>query len=364
VLGRRVGAAVIDIALLTGLFVIMSLTVGQSSVSGEGFEFSLSLAWSLVYLALVLLYYFAAEAATGQTVGKRLLGVRVLRTDGSRPSAAAIAGRTLLRIIDWLAALYLTGFITILATGARRQRLGDLAARTGVARALPGQRRGLAFVPLALVFLAVAGLSVYRTSSSGAGPQAHNAPGSPTAAPSATGPSLTGSEQAFVAHIRGHYNIAGAMADSAIANFGDGVCTGRQAGHSEDYLTSAAMSQVTNTSASDARAMVRLAETDICPAYLPKLTWHTVAKFTGHGDRRLVPHLIRTSRFTIRGRGNWLLKYSYDCSGQPGGRGNFAVDEDAMNNGNPSAVAINRLDSGGHGSWHVHGDVGRHYLQF
>jgi uncharacterized RDD family membrane protein YckC len=90
VLGRRVGAAVIDIALLTGLFVIMSLTVGQSSVGGAGFEFSLSLAWSLVYLALVLLYYFAAEAATGQTVGKRLLGVRVLRTDGSRPSAARV----------------------------------------------------------------------------------------------------------------------------------------------------------------------------------------------------------------------------------------------------------------------------------
>jgi hypothetical protein len=46
VLGRRVGAAVIDIALLTGLFVIMSLTVGPSSMGGEGFEFSLGLAWS------------------------------------------------------------------------------------------------------------------------------------------------------------------------------------------------------------------------------------------------------------------------------------------------------------------------------
>ena len=89
----------------------------------------------------------------------------------------------------------------------------------------------------------------------------------------------------------------------------------------------------------------------------------TIATFTGHGDRRLVPRPIRTSRFTIRGNGNWVLKYTYDCSGQLGGEGNFIVDEDAMNNDNPSAVAINRLGSGGHGSWHVHGDAGRHYLE-
>jgi hypothetical protein len=89
----------------------------------------------------------------------------------------------------------------------------------------------------------------------------------------------------------------------------------------------------------------------------------TIATFTGHGDRSPVPRLIRTSGFTIRGNGNWVLKYSYDCAGQLGGEGNFAVNEDAMSFDNPSAVAINRLDSGGHGSWHVHGDAGRHYLE-
>jgi hypothetical protein len=122
------------------------------------------------------------------------------------------------------------------------------------------------------------------------------------------------------------------------------------------------MSQVTHAPASDTRAMVRLAETDICPAYLPEPAWHTVARFTGHGGT-FPPRPARTSRFTIRGTGNWVLRYSYDCSGQPGGKGNFIVDEDAMYNDNLSAVAINRLGSGGHGSWHVHGDAGRHYLE-
>jgi len=365
VLDRRIGAAFIDIALMAGLFAILSLAVGPGWVGGArgGFGFYLGPAWSLVYLALVLLYYFTTEAATGQTVGKRLLGVRVVSADG-RPSAAAIAGRTLLRIIDWLPLLYLTGLISIGVTGPRRQRLGDLAAGTLMARAEPGQRRVLAFVPLALVLVAVAGLSAYRAISAAG---TDHTPGSAAPAPAvattpATLPPLSRSQQAFVAHIRGRYHVAGGVADSDIANFGTSVCTGRKAGQSEDYLTSAAMSQVTHAPASDTRAMVRLAEADMCPAYLPEPTWHTVARFTGHGDT-FPPQPSRTSRFTIRGNGNWVLKYSYDCSGQPGGEGNFTVYEDAMYNANPSAVAINRVDSGGHGSWHVHGDAGRHYLE-
>src|SRR5260370_195264 len=49
----------------------------------------------------------------------------------------------------------------------RRQRSGGVAARTGVARAVPVRRRGLALVPLAVVLLAAAGLLVYRATSAG-----------------------------------------------------------------------------------------------------------------------------------------------------------------------------------------------------
>jgi uncharacterized RDD family membrane protein YckC len=162
VLGRRIAAALIDLAALTGLGLIMGLTVGESSVGGGGFSVSLSGMWLSLYLALALLYYFAFEATVGQTAGKRLLGLWVRSVDGGRPSAAAIAGRTLLRIIDWLPFMYLVGFIAMLATGERRQRVGDLAAGTVVARAPSAQRRGSALVPLAVVLLAVVGLVAYR----------------------------------------------------------------------------------------------------------------------------------------------------------------------------------------------------------
>jgi uncharacterized RDD family membrane protein YckC len=169
-LGRRSGAAFIDVALLTGVYLIFSLTVGEirtESGTEWGFNAYLNPAWFLVYLAVVLVYHFAFEVTVGQSVGKRLLGLRVTRADGSRPSAAAIAVRTLLRIVDWLPALYLVGFLAMLATGEeRRQRLGDLAARTRVARALPGGRRGLALVPVALVAVLLA-LSAYYASVTG-----------------------------------------------------------------------------------------------------------------------------------------------------------------------------------------------------
>jgi uncharacterized RDD family membrane protein YckC len=165
-LGLRIAAALIDLAVLAGLLVILSAAVGQTSFSG-GFNFSLSGAWAGVFLAIALLYYFTLEAAIGQTLGKRLLGLRVLGAGETRPSVWAVTLRTLLRIVDWLPLLYLAGFITMLATGTRRRRIGDLAAHTAVARALPVRHRWLALVPLAVVLLAAAGLSVYRASSAG-----------------------------------------------------------------------------------------------------------------------------------------------------------------------------------------------------
>lgn len=182
-LGLRSAAALVDIALLCGLFIILGLAVGATSAStsspGETHLVAGSVAggtsgvrfgevtlggwWLVLYLAALLLYYFTLEAATGQTVGKRLLGLRVLRADGGRPSAAAIAVRTLLRLIDWLPFLYLIGFITTLATGARPRRLGDLAAGTDVTHGVPARHRHTALA-VTLALLAIFAMSVRVTS--------------------------------------------------------------------------------------------------------------------------------------------------------------------------------------------------------
>jgi uncharacterized RDD family membrane protein YckC len=189
--GRRVSAALVDIALLCGVFLILGLasgrtpaatlppgtlnvTVGVVYVSTWSLRFGEATVagwWLAGYLAVVLLYYFVLEAATGQTLGKRLLGLRVTSGDGTRPSAAAVAARTLLRLVDWLPLLYLAGFITVLATGRdRRQRLGDLAARTRVAAGPEvSAERWPAVLAGILAGLVILGLSVRVTTGGPAG---------------------------------------------------------------------------------------------------------------------------------------------------------------------------------------------------
>jgi uncharacterized RDD family membrane protein YckC len=165
-LGLRIGAALIDLALLLVLFVVLAVLVGEASVGGGAFSFSLDGFEFAVYVALALLYYLVLEAAIGQTVGKLLVGLRVVRAGGGRPNVLHVAARTLVRVVDWLPALYLVGFIAMLATGARRQRLGDLAANTRIARAVPMRHRGLAVAGLASsLVLVLAGSVVYVAAS-------------------------------------------------------------------------------------------------------------------------------------------------------------------------------------------------------
>lgn len=139
---RRVGAAVLDILILSLAFGAVSAITGGAQ-SGRG-EVSLTLEGPalLAFAAIVLAYYFVGEAAGGRTPGKQMVGLRVVRTDGTPAGPGPILVRTLLRLVDSLPALYLVGFVVMLATG-RQQRLGDLAAQTHVvADSESGRREG------------------------------------------------------------------------------------------------------------------------------------------------------------------------------------------------------------------------------
>ena len=69
----------------------------------------------------------------GQTLGKRLLGLRVVEASGLRLRPSQIIVRNLLRFVDLLPGLYLVGGISCVLS-SRRQRLGDIAAGTIVIR--------------------------------------------------------------------------------------------------------------------------------------------------------------------------------------------------------------------------------------
>jgi uncharacterized RDD family membrane protein YckC len=81
---------------------------------------------------LAILYFIVMEATMGATVGKLVMGLRVVRDNGAPISWGESIVRNLLRIVDGLFA-YLVGAIIIWNT-ARRKRLGDLAAHTVVVK--------------------------------------------------------------------------------------------------------------------------------------------------------------------------------------------------------------------------------------
>ena len=125
---RRLGAFVIDwIALIpVGL---LAHEVGRGRW----------IFW-IAAIGVLLSYYFLCESLTGQTLGKRILGLKVVRVDGQPLAPSKVAARTVLRLIDQQLA-GLVGMLTMILSGGRRQRLGDLAARTAVVRAsTPGPR--------------------------------------------------------------------------------------------------------------------------------------------------------------------------------------------------------------------------------
>jgi uncharacterized RDD family membrane protein YckC len=99
----------------------------------------------ILLVAMFLLEWFYPVAfevlGGGQTPGKRLLGLRVLRADGAPVGWSRSMVRSLLAAVDFLPVGYAAGLVAMVL-GRRCQRLGDLAADTVVVHAGAGTRPG------------------------------------------------------------------------------------------------------------------------------------------------------------------------------------------------------------------------------
>ena len=87
------------------------------------------------FLLTVLLafgYFFGTEAFGGQTLGKKIVGTRVVFDKGAELTTGQALIRTVMRVVDGFA-FYLVGFVAVLAS-SKNQRLGDMAASTRVVK--------------------------------------------------------------------------------------------------------------------------------------------------------------------------------------------------------------------------------------
>ena len=162
-LGDRFIAFVLDTALLFGLFAVVDAWVFMRLATFEGSELQLTTASLAVAItlnaAILFLYGWLLEAACGATLGKALVGIRIVRT-GQRGSLSACAVRNVLRIVDGLG-FYLVG-TAVAACSNVRQRIGDVCAHTAVIEERFGIGVRVAAILLWMATLAGAGWSVPR----------------------------------------------------------------------------------------------------------------------------------------------------------------------------------------------------------
>ncbi len=157
-IGLRFVAALIDTILYYAFAWFVASRAGGTTSTGfelTGVPFALS---SLVWLA----YYILLEGYLGGTIGKLVLGMRVVNARGVAPGPVPALVRNLMRIVDFLPLFYLLG-IALIASSKQKQRLGDRVAGTFVvsragARAMKAagsEMRGAGGTPVVIAGLVV-----------------------------------------------------------------------------------------------------------------------------------------------------------------------------------------------------------------
>ncbi|WP_374353495.1 RDD family protein [Chitinimonas sp.] len=119
------------------VFVIAYLT----NLAFSGSELGVGLFLVVLFLSYWGYPVLCEVYAGGRTLGKRAMGLQVVRDDGLPVGWRESSLRNLLLVADFMPFMYATGLISMLVDG-RFRRLGDLVAGTMVVyRARPSQRR-------------------------------------------------------------------------------------------------------------------------------------------------------------------------------------------------------------------------------
>ena len=142
-LGTRFTAIFLDHLFQLVAVMFFSFMLGALSFSADDVLVSVILLFGLFFL--IFGYVFLFEWLwNGQTPGKKISGLRVIRDDGRPLDFSSAAVRNIVRIADFLPAAYGVGVISIFAN-PKLKRLGDLAAGTLVVveRRIERQMRGV-----------------------------------------------------------------------------------------------------------------------------------------------------------------------------------------------------------------------------
>lgn len=128
-LGERVAAYLIDYGIFFAIYLICIFIVAFGSQT-SGFNNTPFIIMVVVYLVSYVFYDLLCEIfMNGQSVGKKVLKIKVVSLDGGQPTFGQYLIRWVFRIVDFVLSFGLGGFISV-AVSDKKQRIGDRVAGT------------------------------------------------------------------------------------------------------------------------------------------------------------------------------------------------------------------------------------------
>jgi uncharacterized RDD family membrane protein YckC len=131
-LGERMVAAIIDLVILVGYSIAVNLFL---SFSGNLVS---SFGWLYIIMFLPAACYslLSETFLNGQSVGKKVMGIKVISLNGNQASFGQYLARWLFRLVDmWMSSFVLATIM--IAITEKHQRLGDLIAGTTIVKTRP-----------------------------------------------------------------------------------------------------------------------------------------------------------------------------------------------------------------------------------
>lgn len=141
-LGERMLGWLIDMAVFVVL--LLASVVFSMTVADRGFGDKGGIAILIVYAALYVFYDLICEVFfNGQSLGKRVMKIKVISLAGTQPTIGQYLLRWVFRIVDFTLTSGIGAVISVAVT-PNKQRIGDIVANTTLIKTTP--RTGLAAV--------------------------------------------------------------------------------------------------------------------------------------------------------------------------------------------------------------------------
>lgn len=124
----RIGSYLLDAVIIVLYVIVLLFVMGWLNIN-EGF--TLYVFWTILGLPIFFYSLLFEVLLNGQTPGKIINKLRVVKLDGTKPTFGSYLLRWMLRVIDFNLASGSVAVLTILLNG-KGQRLGDIAGGTTV----------------------------------------------------------------------------------------------------------------------------------------------------------------------------------------------------------------------------------------